>query len=150
MRCHCLWNQESYSRIQPNQHLARCDSSPRQSRSRGSSALTPARRRRAWQRRRATKRGGGGTNKLLPAAPRGSAEPVSARAPLRELREPPDGPGAAETSYRDGEKIGGGVERFSSQPELRPEPGTEDLIRKDLRNLKPFRNILFFLRHHMG
>ena len=45
---------------------------------------------------------------------------------------------------------GGGAERFSGQPSLRPEPGTENLITKDLRKLKPFRNIPFFLRHHMG
>ena len=87
---------------------------------------------------------------LLPAAPGESGEPVSARATLgRELRELPDGPGEG-TSYRGGEKSGGGVKRFSGQPELRPEPETEDLITKDLRNLKPFRNIPFFLRHHMG
>ena len=49
----------------------------------------------------------------------------------------------------EAEKNRGG-EQFSGQPELRPEPGTENLITKGLRKLKPFRNILFFLRHHMG
>ena len=44
----------------------------------------------------------------------------------------------------------GGVEGLSVQPELWLEPGTKDLIGKDLRNFKPFRDILFFLRHHMG
>ena len=36
----------------------------------------------------------------------------------------------------EAEKNRGGGEQFSGQPELRPEPGTENLITKGLRKLQ--------------